>query len=154
MENAGAQASMAVSSKGRSIVQQDYRKLAGMEDEVDEIDKKSHTSRKSTKSQRSVRTNRIKKDKDKDKQNDGNIVIICHSGDMDSRAGDFVVEDMDEEVMSLGSDASRLHKLQQQIDDSGVTFAEKYNEYKVKQGHQDRLEDSELPENLHDERHL
>ena len=65
--------------------------------------------------------------------------------EVDSRKGDF---DSEEEISSLGLEEDRLRGLNSEIEDLQPTFTEKYNEYKVDQGLQDRLEDSELPSNL------
>ena len=68
------------------------------------------------------------------------------ASEVDSRAGDF--ESADEDVISMGSDRSRINQLQDELERNSVTFAEQYNEFKVTQGLQERLEDSELPDNL------
>ena len=68
---------------------------------------------------------------------------------MDSRAGDFdSLDDQEDEILSMGSDASRLKRLEIELEKNSVTFAEKYNEMKVKEGTQVRLEDAEILENL------
>ena len=65
----------------------------------------------------------------------------------DSRADDFDSE----EDGSVGL-SSKLQDLQQKIDDLQPSLAQKYNEYKVAQGMQDRLEDAELPDDIGDDR--
>ena len=67
--------------------------------------------------------------------------------DEDSRKGD----NMDDEVISLGSDASRVERINQEMEQNAPTWTEQYNEYKCQQGYQQRLEDAELPDNLQDE---
>ena len=69
---------------------------------------------------------------------------------MDSRAGDF--EDEDEDVISMGSDASRLMRLQADIEENEPTLIEKYNEQKGADGELDRLEDSQLPSDMDDDK--
>ena len=66
--------------------------------------------------------------------------------DRDSRAGNFVNEDGDEDdTVSQGLDESRLQFLKKQLEDNVPSMALKNNEYKVRQGLQECLEDSELP---------
>ena len=48
----------------------------------------------------------------------------------------------------MGSDLDRLLELDREIEFNKPSVTLKYNEYKVQQGEQERLEDSELPENL------
>ena len=67
--------------------------------------------------------------------------------EQDSRAGDFE-EYEDDEQLSLGSDASKVAKLDGKIDKLAPTWTEQYNEYKCRQGYQARLEDAELPGEL------
>ena len=71
-----------------------------------------------------------------------------HAGDVevDSRKSDFD----DEDVLSMGSDASKVEKLNKEIVQLEPTQMELYNQYKCDQGLQCCLEDSELPDNLLD----
>ena len=80
------------------------------------------------------------------KDKDGNNKQVSDSED--SRRGDF---DSEEDGVSLGSEASHVKELQERIDEIEPLMALRYNEYKVDQGLQDRLEDVDLPENLEDE---
>ena len=118
-------------SRGSAV---DYKKLAGL-NTAKETDVRSVKSTKSVKSMNSGKSTK-KKMKGKthtDVVNDG-----------DSRQGDFESED----DSSLGSDQERMDKLQRDIDALQPTMAERYNEYKVQQGMQDRLKDCDLPEEL------
>ena len=126
-----------VSSKGRMLSRPDYKKLAGMEDDL--------VSRKSQKSHRTSKTNKTKSSQGRRSRKKSEV---GERYEEDSRAGDFDDED---EVLSLGSDASRLKKLQKDLEMNSVTFGENYNEYKVQQGLQVLLEDTELPTNLEQE---
>ena len=120
----------------------DYRKLTGMEETGmnKEMDAKSTKSGKSKKLGRSGVSRKTLKESGK---GDKEVAKVGCDSDEDSRRGDF-----DSDDGSLGSDASKIKGLQQEIDSNQPTFMEKYNEYKVQQGHQDRLEDAELPEKI------
>ena len=136
----GEHSLLTVTSRGRTVQQQDYRKLAGMEDEV--------VSRKSEKSNKTVKSS-TKSARGKNKKSKENVT--CTS-EVDSRAGDFDDEvNSEASVLSVGSDAGRLKKLEKELEVNNVTFGEKYNEYKVDQGLQVRLEDTEMPEDLESE---
>ena len=65
----------------------------------------------------------------------------------DSRKDDFGSEEDNME----GSDTVQLVDLRHKIEACKPSMSERYNEYKVDQGLQDRLEDSELPEDLENE---
>ena len=73
--------------------------------------------------------------------------VIQQEGETDSRAGDFE----DEEVVSLGSDASRVERINEEIDKLAPTWTESYNEFKCRKGIQERLEDFKLPDHLEDD---
>ena len=70
--------------------------------------------------------------------------------DSDSREGDFESEN-EVDGLSLGSAASKVRNLNNEIEKLQPSLMEKYNEYKCEQGLQQRLEDSDLPDNLQDD---
>ena len=110
------------SSRGRTIQQIDYRKLhQGEMDQDDQMSLRLGKSRKSTKLTKSVGS--VKQNKDKDK-------LVEH------------------ECGSNSSDDGRLDEIDREIEKVKPSLSENYNEYKVQQGLQERLEDAELPHNL------
>ena len=123
------------STRTRKIV--NYKQLAGLEGGENDMDGKSEKSVKSKKSRKTAKENVKKTDKlDSD----------------DSRKDDFTeAEEADDDAFSLGSDKVRVIELQQKIDAAEPSMAEQYNNYKVQQGLQDRLEDAELPSDLNEE---
>ena len=108
-----------MSSRGRKVVAQDYRKLAGEQEgsALDTMDVRSQTSKRSKKSAKLTKSKTVKQ--------------VVNNEELDSHAGDFEGEGDD---ISLGSDASRMTKLQDEIEGAGLTLGECYNEMKVAQG--------------------
>ena len=128
-------------SHGRSIVPTDYRKLAGYDSVQDGGDGKSVKSCKSNKSNKSKASKRSKKVGQEDPRKSSQH----QDTELDLTVGDF---DNEDEILSVGSDASRLEAIQKQIEMNLPTTGEMYNERKVEEGEQDRLEDVDLPNNL------
>ena len=147
-------------SHGRRIKKIDFGALlrgeVGQEKMSMQQEKQDGKSCKSTKSRKlvkSTKTNKSGKDitqksttKNKGK-NPKEVVDTSAQEDADSRTGDFE----DEDIISLGSDASRIGKIDREMEQLAPTWTEKYNEYKCKQGYQQRLEDAELPQDLEDD---
>ena len=117
---------------------------------VSEINEISEKSVKSMKSQKSKRNKKKEKEQCM-KSTQQRVKLIKQSvgktqdDDLDSRTGDF--DDID--TVSLGSDASKVDKINQEMEKLAPTWTEKYNEYKCQQGYQQRLEDAELRTELH-----
>ena len=139
------------SLRGRNVLQVDYKKIADMDGAVgEEQDCKSVTSRKSRKSHKSTRS--VKPDAGKVRKKSETV----EQSDLDSRAGDFdyerALEDTGDhdEVLSMGSDAERFKKLQEQLEISKPSLGEKYSELKVQEGTQQRLEDMEILDGIVD----
>ena len=167
---------MYATTSGRLVKKWNFKTMAdkGMDKSDDEMEKICNDN-KSTKSGKSVRSTRSnsknrKKATDLDKaKNNGNKKATVkevipkkarsnakkltdrEDDEVDSRVGDFDQEEVEEDVLSMGSDASKLARIEQEISELEPSMAEKYNEFKVKQGYQVRLEDAELPENLHED---
>ena len=103
-----------------------YKKLAGGKVTDQEEDRRSVKSTKAIKSMKSVRSG--KQCQEKGRKGTGK-----DEGDSSSVSG---------------GEEERLQDLEQQISELQPTFIECYNNYKVQEGHQERLEDSELPDEL------
>ena len=138
---------MYVSSWGRLVRRNNFREMAGIGKQID-VRNEEEQGYKSIKSQRTTWSQSTKnKTKSNGKWKKGktsqNMAENAH--EMDSRLKDFDDED---EVISLGSDASRIAKIDQEMEKLAPTWTKRYNEYKCKEGHQERLEDAPLPEDL------
>ena len=161
---------MYTTSRGRTIVKPDFVQLAGMatkdaadiNEEVQSIKStkstRSRRSRKSDNKQEPPPKNHSKSDKKpnstKSAQVDEKSLSLLQPAqdkplkevdcDGDSRLGDFD----DDDVISLGSDASKMDRINNEIQSLEPSMMERYNNYKVQQGELCRLEDSELPDEL------
>ena len=111
----------------------DYKKLAGMSSDGEKMDRKSMKSGWSNKSNKPT------------KKKNAEAKLVQSGDGEDSRAGDF-----DSEEDSSVDSTRKLCSLQDQIDMLELSLALRYNEYKVAQGTQDRLEDCDLPQDLND----
>ena len=110
----------------------DYKKLAGYSrDSGKKMETQSVKSVRSRKSSKSVKSKKVVTGKGRGKGGD-------------SRYGDFDSES------AKSSTEERLCDLQNEIEDLAPSAGLRYNERKVAEGFQDRLEDSELPANLED----
>ena len=101
-----------------------------MEKECEEMDGKSVKSGRSKKSGRSTKTDGVVK---KQKKRNANGKML--DSDVDSRAGDF---ESDNSNLS-----AKVKELESEMEVNAPTFSEKYKEFKVDKGLQDRLEEED-----------
>ena len=117
------------SLRGRPVPQVNYKEFATWgrdEMEQDNRSVKSIKSAKSTKSTRSWKGRKVDKERDA-----GKSVADHESSEQDSDI--------------------ELQQLDKEIEANKPSFSEQYNEFKVRQGEQDLLEDADLPEDLDQE---
>ena len=140
----------------------DYRKLAGMSDQdtdMDNLDTRSETSRSSKvvkKVPRNTGGSKTPKTKKMDvPEKEPEVIMSGQEGSDENQEGmeEGPVDPSGKnwDALSMGSDASQIRKLDEGIEATEVTMAERYGEYKVQQGIHIRIEDMEVPENLDDE---
>ena len=142
MEENSKQPEFHKTSRGREVVQVDYKKLdqGDQEQEWEQRSQISWKSKCSVKSVKSVGSVAKKKSNKKGKDTD--------NAEMDSRAGDFDTQGEEDDILSTASDDSRMKKLQEELELNGIMLAERYSDQKIQEGSQVLLEDAPLPEGL------
>ena len=143
---------------------QDFKILSeqGKQEEVID-DSRSTRSKRSTRRAISVKSVRSEASTTKKKKTRKGQIETEKGDTTDSRQSDFSEEEAllqdclqheeeeESDVISLGSDASKLERLQNQIDATEKSVAERYNEFKVQQGELIRVEDIEVPTDIENE---